>query len=195
MVSAWALILLCGTVIGALKPIPQRSAATFFAEGNDPLREWLRHLKFSVPPFTTNASGFELSVSELSCSGVAVLDVKSSYAPLSLKVEFSGAGVGCRLIVHYRQIAWPHLLTGSIGATLNVSNAGGQMTLTDARFGDGMPSSISVGECEVDVPKAGLSLTFAKSSLTGAVQLACRVGCHAAWGAIRPIRASDASCG
>ena len=48
MVSAWALILLCGTVIGALKPIPQRSAATFFAEGNDPLREWLRHLKFSV---------------------------------------------------------------------------------------------------------------------------------------------------
>jgi hypothetical protein len=120
----------------ALRPIPQRSAATFFAEGNDPkafkarsrtadpLREWLQHLSFTIPTLEMNASGFELTISEFSCSDVAILDVKSSYASLSLKADLDGVGVGCKLNVHYRQIAWPHLLTGNVGAALNVSNAG-----------------------------------------------------------------------
>jgi hypothetical protein len=151
-----------------LQPVPPalKSTAKFFSgSADDPLQEWLKHISFTIPDQEIDAKGFDLTLTNFTCNGIVIDDMNSAYAPSSLVVDLTGVGVGCSLSVHVKG-----LLSTTIGAALTVSKAALHASLSDTRSSDGMPATISIGKCELDLPIDGLQIVFAKSSIAGAVR-------------------------
>jgi len=119
----------------------------------DVLRQWLHSLNVSIPEITTNEQGFDIVVSNGSCTNITVDEIQTVRMADGLHIQALGLALGCALEWHVHDRLSIATFGGHGGVLADVASSSlkGVLSFTDGPDTPPLPISMSATGCQSNI--------------------------------------------